>query len=174
MLILAAWYHVILATIFATISVLLMLVILLQRGRGVGLSGAFGAAGGHSALGSKTGDILTWITMVGAGIFLLLAIGLNCVFRPSVTIAPPPPEVDRSGPLDSGLPPASPSTGGPAPAPSAGGPAPTPTPAPPPPASQPSPGGGSPNTAPLEEARAPLAAPTPPLAALIWPSDRSA
>lgn len=162
MLILAAWYHVILATIFSTLAVLLMLVILLQRGRGVGLSGAFGAAGGHSALGSKTGDILTWITMVGAGVFLVLAIGLNCVFRPSVTITPPPPEVDRSGPLE------------PAPAPAANPmpqtPAPVPaSPTPPAPTSQPASAGGPQNTTPSDQASAPPAFPAPSIASLIWP-----
>ncbi len=75
-----AWYHIILATLFASICILLMLVILLQRGRGVGLAGAFGGAGGVSALGAKTGDILTWVTMVLAAVFVLLAIGLNYVF----------------------------------------------------------------------------------------------
>lgn len=84
-MLLAAWYHPILAVLFAFLAVLLILIILLQRGRGAGLSGAFGGAGGAATatFGSKTGDMLTWITVVLAGILLLYAIVLNFVFRSS-------------------------------------------------------------------------------------------
>ena len=64
MLLLAVeWYHIILATLFALVCVLMILVILLQRGRGSGLAGAFGGAGGSSHLGAKTGDVLTLVTL---------------------------------------------------------------------------------------------------------------
>jgi preprotein translocase subunit SecG len=64
--------HTILAFFFGVFAVLLMMVILLQRGRGVGLAGAFGGAGGASAtFGSKSGDVLTWIT-IGLTTFLLI------------------------------------------------------------------------------------------------------
>lgn len=49
-------------------SLLLIFIILLQRGRGGGLAGAFGGAGGQSALGTKAGDVFTKIT-VGLAIF---------------------------------------------------------------------------------------------------------
>lgn len=92
-MLLAAWYHPILAVLFAFVAVLLMLVILLQRGKGVGLAGAFGGAGGGgSAFGSKTGDILTWVTVVMAGVFLLFAVVLNYIFRPA-----PPAELSDEG-----------------------------------------------------------------------------
>jgi preprotein translocase subunit SecG len=81
-MLLAAWYHPILATLFALVAVFLMMVILLQRGRGVGLAGAFGGAGGNTAFGSKTGDVLTWATVVIACVFLLLTVVLNFVFVP--------------------------------------------------------------------------------------------
>lgn len=84
-MILAAFWHTILGFLFMVLSLLLMLVILLQRGRGVGLSGAFGGAGGAGAtFGAKTGDFLTWTTIVGAGIWLFFAVILNYIFRPSV------------------------------------------------------------------------------------------
>lgn len=79
----AEWYHPILATLFAFAALLLILIVLLQRGRGVGLSGAFGGAGGNTAFGSKTGDVLTWATIVVAGLFLFLAVTLNYAFRPT-------------------------------------------------------------------------------------------
>lgn len=87
-MILAAWYHTILAMIFSLFAVLLMGVILLQRGKGVGLAGAFGGAGGHSAFGSKTGDVLTWATVVIAIMFLCVAVLLNYVFVPERATPP--------------------------------------------------------------------------------------
>jgi preprotein translocase subunit SecG len=39
-------------------------------------------AGG--VLGSKTGDFLTWVTIVLVGVFLLLAIVMGKFYRPSV------------------------------------------------------------------------------------------
>lgn len=77
---LAAAHHTILAILFAVIGILLIIVILLQRGRGVGLAGAFGGAGGGTAFGAKTGDVLTWVTVVGAVLLLGFTVILNFVF----------------------------------------------------------------------------------------------
>lgn len=63
---------------------ILMLVILLQKGRGGGFSGAFGGAGGSSAFGAKTGDVFTWITVIVAGVFVVLTIWSNFVFDESL------------------------------------------------------------------------------------------
>lgn len=80
-----------LAFLVVCVCLFLILVILLQRGRGGGLAGAFGGGGGSSAFGAKTGDVFTWITVGFAGVFLLLAIAGNFVFRPtSLAIADPP------------------------------------------------------------------------------------
>jgi preprotein translocase subunit SecG len=59
------------------VCVFLILLVLIQKGRGGGLTGAFGGAGANTAFGSKTGDVLTWATSVVFGIFLILFIGLN-------------------------------------------------------------------------------------------------
>src|SRR5580658_9348103 len=67
----------ILMILFLFMSGILILIVLIQKGRGGGLSGAFGGAGGNTAFGSKTGDVLTWVTSVVFGIFLLLAIAMN-------------------------------------------------------------------------------------------------
>lgn len=56
-------------------SVFLMLVILIQRGRGGGLAGAFGAVGGSSAFGTRAGDTMTKVT-VGVFLFWLLQAGI--------------------------------------------------------------------------------------------------
>src|SRR5206468_4570995 len=64
-------------TLFIIICVLLILLVLIQKGRGGGLAGAFGGAGGNTAFGSKTGDVLTWATSILFGVFLLLAVATN-------------------------------------------------------------------------------------------------
>ena len=61
------------------VCLFLILLVLIQKGRGGGLSSAFGGGGGNTAFGSKTGDVLTWATSIVFGVFMLLAIGLNLV-----------------------------------------------------------------------------------------------
>ena len=55
------------------ISVVLIGLILLQRGRGGGLVGALSGLGGQSAFGTKAGDTFTRITIAVAAIWVLLA-----------------------------------------------------------------------------------------------------
>src|SRR6516164_8541837 len=62
-----------LLTLLMLVSLFLMFVILLQRGRGGGLAGAFGGLGGQSAFGTKAGDIFTIITIVAVCIWVILA-----------------------------------------------------------------------------------------------------
>lgn len=50
----------------------LILVVLIQRGRGGGLSGAFGGMGGQSAFGTKAGDLFTRITIGVAAFWIIL------------------------------------------------------------------------------------------------------
>jgi preprotein translocase subunit SecG len=59
--------------LLAVISALLILVVLLQRGRGGGLAGAFGGLGGQSAFGTKAGDVFTKITIGLVTAWVLLA-----------------------------------------------------------------------------------------------------
>ena len=63
--------------LFIIVCLFMILLILIQKGRGGGLASAFGGAGGNTAFGSKTGDVLTWATSVVFGVFLLLAVALN-------------------------------------------------------------------------------------------------
>lgn len=60
-------------TLLMFVGMILMIVILLQRGRGGGLAGAFGGLGGQSAFGTKAGDVFTKITVVLATIWVVLA-----------------------------------------------------------------------------------------------------
>jgi preprotein translocase subunit SecG len=63
--------------LFIFVCFCMILLILIQKGRGGGLASAFGGAGGNTAFGSKTGDVLTWATSVVFGVFILLAVALN-------------------------------------------------------------------------------------------------
>lgn len=53
-------------------SIFLICLVLIQRGKGGGLAGAFGGAGGSSAFGTKAGDIFTRITMITALIWIVM------------------------------------------------------------------------------------------------------
>ncbi len=83
-------------SIFALLTIFtccfLILIILIQRGRGSGLAGAFGGGGGSSAFGAKTGDVLTWATVVIAFLFLTLTVMANFNFdeSPKAVIAVEP------------------------------------------------------------------------------------
>ncbi len=72
------------AVLFVLVSLVLILVILLQKGRGGGLTAAFGGGMGGGLLGSKTGDFLTWVTIVLVAVFLTLAVLMGRFYRPSV------------------------------------------------------------------------------------------
>jgi len=72
------------AVLFVLVSIVLILVILLQKGRGGGLTAAFGGGMGGGLLGSKTGDFLTWVTIVLVAVFLTLAVLMGRFYRPSV------------------------------------------------------------------------------------------
>jgi protein translocase SecG subunit len=47
-------------------------IVLLQRGKGGGLAGAFGGIGGSSAFGSRAGDQFTRVTLIMAAIWIFL------------------------------------------------------------------------------------------------------
>ncbi len=53
-------------------SIFLILLVLVQRGRGGGLTGALGGPGGQSAFGTKAGDLFTRITIGVAAFWILL------------------------------------------------------------------------------------------------------
>jgi preprotein translocase subunit SecG len=71
------------AVLFIISCVALVLIILIQKGRGGGLSGAFGGGMASGILGSKTGDFLTWVTISLVGVFLLLAVVMVKFYKPS-------------------------------------------------------------------------------------------
>jgi len=56
------WQYVFGIVMFVT-ALFLILLVLVQRGRGGGLAGAFGGMGGQSAFGTKAGDMFTKVTI---------------------------------------------------------------------------------------------------------------
>ena len=69
----ATWFSAILNTLIIICGLLLIFLVLIQRGKGGGLAGAFGGVGGSSAFGSRAGDLFTRITIVVFGVWLVIA-----------------------------------------------------------------------------------------------------
>lgn len=67
----ATWTIAFLNAILFLASLFLILLVLIQRGKGGGLAGAFGGAGGSSAFGSRAGDAFTKITLYLAAAWVL-------------------------------------------------------------------------------------------------------
>jgi len=68
-------------------SCFMILLILVQRGRGGGITGALGGAGGQSAFGSKAGDVFTRITIGTAVVWITLAMMTISIFnRPEAEV----------------------------------------------------------------------------------------
>ncbi|MCL2120042.1 MAG: preprotein translocase subunit SecG [Planctomycetaceae bacterium] len=63
----------------------LILLILIQRGKGGGLAGAFGGMGGQSAFGTKAGDTFMRITIVAAAVWFVFCILIHIGAKPSGT-----------------------------------------------------------------------------------------
>ncbi len=67
-------FAVILTVLIFLTGIVLIFLVLIQRGRGGGLAGMLGGAGGSSPFGSRAGDTFTRITLVVAVIWILLNI----------------------------------------------------------------------------------------------------
>jgi len=91
--------------LFIISATLLILIILVQKGKGGGLSGAFGGGMAGGVLGSKTGDFLTWVTIGLVGLFLFLAVIMAKYYKPGVsTDLDVDPAISVSAPAETGAP----------------------------------------------------------------------
>jgi preprotein translocase subunit SecG len=106
-------------------SLFLICIILIQRGKGGGLAGAFGGVGGSSAFGTKAGDVFTKITIGVAAGWILTAMLLvvltnsragsassgwgNDATSPSKDVSPSKSKSKSRAAGDTDLPPSSPS-----------------------------------------------------------------
>ena len=75
----------VIAVLFLICAVVLILIILIQKGRGGGLSGVLAGGMASGILGSKTGDFLTWVTVTLVGVFLILAVIMAKFYKPAVS-----------------------------------------------------------------------------------------
>src|SRR5438067_9400859 len=86
MLLGVVWYVHLLNVFVLVLGAFLILLILIQRGKGGGLAGAFGGAGGSSAFGSRAGDTFTRVTIIVAAVWILLVmILIKIVPQPSAS-----------------------------------------------------------------------------------------
>ena len=92
------------AVLFTICCVALILIILIQKGRGGGLSSAFGGGMAGGILGSKTGDFLTWLTIALVGLFLTLAVIMGRFYKPTISDFGEGPPIERAQPIERGQP----------------------------------------------------------------------
>jgi len=59
-------------TLVLIVGVFLVLLVLIQRGKGGGLAGAFGGVGGSSPFGSRAGDMFMYVTILVAAAWIFL------------------------------------------------------------------------------------------------------
>jgi preprotein translocase subunit SecG len=76
----------ILNSLIVLASLFMICIILIQRGKGGGLAGAFGGVGGSSAFGTKAGDVFTKIT-IGVAIGWILSLMLLVVLTNRRTVS---------------------------------------------------------------------------------------
>jgi len=87
----APWLTAVGIVFFLFVSIVMILIVLIQRPQGGGLGGAFGggaAGSGQTAFGARTGDVLTWATITIFVVFLVTAALLNFAVRPDVADIP--------------------------------------------------------------------------------------
>jgi preprotein translocase subunit SecG len=68
------WLVYVLNFVILLSGLFLILLVLIQRGKGGGLAGAFGGAGGSSPFGSRAGDAFTRLTIYVASFWLLVTL----------------------------------------------------------------------------------------------------
>jgi preprotein translocase subunit SecG len=82
-----AFVTAILNTIIVLTCLFLICLILIQKGKGGGLAGAFGGVGGSSAFGTKAGDVFTRVTIVVASVWIFLSMILVVLYNQGRTSA---------------------------------------------------------------------------------------
>ena len=80
------------------VSLFLILLVLVQRGKGGGLTGALGGMGGQSAFGTKAGDVFTKFTVGTAIVWILL-----CLLTIQLKNRPPQVVKEEETVIESGM-----------------------------------------------------------------------
>ena len=65
------------------LSLFIILMVLVQRGKGGGLAGALGGAGGQSAFGARATDQITWLTACTVALWILMSASAVVFLNPS-------------------------------------------------------------------------------------------
>jgi len=91
-----SWVPTFLSVVILLLGIFLIFLILIQRGKGGGLSGAFGGVGGSSAFGTRAGDVFTRITIVTAAIWFILVM-VQVVVWQNVSTGGPTSPIEGSG-----------------------------------------------------------------------------
>lgn len=93
----AAWGFLppLLNVLILLLGLFIILLVLIQRGKGGGLAGAFGGMGGSSAFGTRAGDQFTRITLTVAAIWVLLIMLMVKMVQPAPRTSELPVEVDQ-------------------------------------------------------------------------------
>ena len=74
--------QILVTALYVLICLVLLLVVLLQQGKGGDIASAFGGSGSQAAFGVRAGaTLLTRVTTVAAVLFMLGAIGLGIVWQ---------------------------------------------------------------------------------------------
>ena len=96
------WFSVAMV-LFLIVCGVLVLTVMIQKPQGGGLSAAFGASSGsgQTAFGTKTGDALTVATILVFVVWLILAVTLNIMSRPSDAGVVVTPAADAPAPSPS-------------------------------------------------------------------------
>ena len=81
------WPQLMYQFVLGSIGLFLILLVLVQRGRGGGLTGALGGMGGQSAFGAKAGDLFTRITIVVAAVWIVLSMSAVMILGRSSPLA---------------------------------------------------------------------------------------
>src|SRR5271169_4976616 len=89
-----------LMTLLIVTAIFLIVLVLIQRGKGGGLAGAFGGMGGQSAFGTKAGDLFTRITIGAAAFWIILCLVADKVLSGKSNLLVIPPS--QSAPLTPG------------------------------------------------------------------------
>ncbi len=97
------------AALWALLALALILIVLIQKGRGGGISAAFGGGAANSLLGTKTGDFLTWVTICLVSLFLIGAVVMGKYMRPGdasglIPVTTPAAQTQQTTPEQPALP----------------------------------------------------------------------
>lgn len=83
---LPGWIPGMLNMVLLLTGLFMILLVLIQRGKGGGLAGAFGGSGGSSAFGSRAGDTFTKVTVGVAMVWFVLVMFLIKVTQPTTPL----------------------------------------------------------------------------------------